>query len=150
MGAGRGGVAFGFGGGVRAEGGEFVGAFAIAGVDGADGEENEIFEGVAEEARDVERAVEAEAVVAVDEENRGAIRLRQRYGDTVVERGVGNRRGAEGGSETVPYFAVVFSRTRRASMESRRPLPPWAPVTLTSGTRRMFLSARVCVSCMTV
>ena len=60
VGAGPGGVAFGFGGGVRGEGGEFGGALEIAGVDGADVDKDKVFEGVAEEARDVERGVEAE------------------------------------------------------------------------------------------
>lgn len=34
--------------------------------------------------------------------------------------------------------SVTFSRESRASIESRRPLPPWAPVTDTSGTMRTF------------
>ena len=52
---------------------EFVGTFEISGVDGADGEKYKVLERVTEEARDVERGVEAEAVVAVDEEDCGAV-----------------------------------------------------------------------------
>ena len=83
VGASPGDVAVRVGGGVSLESGEFGAALEIAGVDRAHHEKDEIAKAVAEHPRDVQRGVQAEAVVAVDEKDGGALaRIRS-----------GNRRG---------------------------------------------------------